>query len=263
LDELFRVLRPHGLLLISVPNITSLTYRVAWAIGHIPSCAASGDLGPDFNGTGYRTSEHGRWIAGHVADYNPPRLRAVLNKQGFDVERLRGSGLHHRRQIAPAWLVPAHLSSALIAIARLRRRHVPHRNPPRQCVPGGHWSSVEHMYSQKPWFSTQNGCSMPFGFGQLVVLVQLGQQTKVPDMQLLFGQVPAPHELTTLRNLQLLLQYVRSSGRGPAGSQSSPASTAPLPHNVVHVPDWQTMPAPHAVPLRGVLVHEPKMLQVA
>jgi SAM-dependent methyltransferase len=120
LDELHRVLRPDGVLLISVPNITSLTYRVAWALGHIPSCAASADLGPDFNGTGYRTPEHGRWVAGHVGDYNPGRLRAVLGKKGFDVERLRGSGLHHRRQIAPAWLVPAELSSALIAVARRR-----------------------------------------------------------------------------------------------------------------------------------------------
>lgn len=118
LDELHRVLSPGGHLFLSVPNITSLTYRLAWLVGHIPSCAASADLGPDFNGTGYCSTEHSRWIAGHVGDYNLPRLRALLTAKGFTALRFRGDGLHHRRQVAPPWLVPVSLSSTLLAIVQ-------------------------------------------------------------------------------------------------------------------------------------------------
>ena len=120
LDEFGRVLVRGGSLLISVPNACSLTYRVAWAIGHIPACAASADLGPDFNGTGYRSPENGRWIAGHVGDYSVRRLTALLKAKGFETLRVRGDGLYHKAQLAPAWLVPASLSSTLLAIARRR-----------------------------------------------------------------------------------------------------------------------------------------------
>lgn len=108
LDELFRVLCPNGLLLVGVPNNTSLTQRVASAIGH----SSASDLAVDDS----NVKDHERY----VSDYTPARLRAMLDQKGFAVERLRGSGLHRRRQIAPAWLVPAHLSSALIAVARRR-----------------------------------------------------------------------------------------------------------------------------------------------
>jgi SAM-dependent methyltransferase len=117
LDELVRVLAGGGHLLLSVPNMTSLTYRLAWLMGRIPSCAASADLGPDFNGTGYRTDQHHRWIAGHAGDYNLPRLRALLASRGLSPIRFRGDGLHHRRQIAPPWLIPVSLSSTVLAIA--------------------------------------------------------------------------------------------------------------------------------------------------
>ena len=118
LDEIYRVLVPKGFLFLSVPNITSLTYRVAWLLGHVPSCAASADLGPDFNGTGYRSPDHHRWIAGHVGDYNLPRLRSLLTAKGFSQLTFKGDGLHHKRKIAPSWLIPVSLSSTLLAIAR-------------------------------------------------------------------------------------------------------------------------------------------------
>lgn len=117
LDEIYRVMTPCGCLLLSVPNITSFTYRAAWFMGHIPSCAASADLGPDFNGTGYRSPDHDRWFGGHVGDYNLSRLRAVLRWKGFSPLRFRGDGLNHKRQIMPPWLVPVSLSSTLLAIA--------------------------------------------------------------------------------------------------------------------------------------------------
>jgi 2-polyprenyl-3-methyl-5-hydroxy-6-metoxy-1,4-benzoquinol methylase len=118
LDELYRILAPGGPLLISVPTITSRTYRLAWLMGHIPSCAASADLGPDFNGTGYRTLEHIRWIDGHVGDYNLTRLLAVLTAKRFKPLRFRGDRLPHKRQIAPPWLGPTSLNSTLLAIVQ-------------------------------------------------------------------------------------------------------------------------------------------------
>jgi len=58
------------------------------------------------------------WMAGHVGDYSLPRLRGALSIRGFVDLRLRGDGLHHKRQIAPPWLVPVSLSSTLLAVAQ-------------------------------------------------------------------------------------------------------------------------------------------------
>lgn len=117
-EEIYRVLTPSGTAFVSVPNIASLTYRVAWLFGHIPSCAASADLGPEYNGTGYWSEDTGRWAAGHVGDYNLPRLRSLLTAKGFARLRFKGDGLHHKRQITLPWLVPVSLSSTILAVAR-------------------------------------------------------------------------------------------------------------------------------------------------
>lgn len=117
LSEIYRVLPLGGRLLISVPNICSLTYRAAWLMGHIPACAASGDLGPELNGTGYFSESTGRWWGGHVCDYNETRLKAVLNKAGFVNIKTYGSGLYRKGQILPYWALPPALASDVIAVA--------------------------------------------------------------------------------------------------------------------------------------------------
>jgi len=115
LAEAHRLLRPGAHVLISVPNAVSLTYRVGWMFGHIPSCAACGNL--SFGPTAYVT-ETGETIAGHVIDFSVSRLKTLLRQTGFEVERMTGGGLYRKFRIAPHWMLPASLSSNLICLAR-------------------------------------------------------------------------------------------------------------------------------------------------
>jgi 2-polyprenyl-3-methyl-5-hydroxy-6-metoxy-1,4-benzoquinol methylase len=43
ISEIKRILKPYGFLILSVPNICSLKYRVAFLIGKIPAHAAKAD----------------------------------------------------------------------------------------------------------------------------------------------------------------------------------------------------------------------------
>jgi SAM-dependent methyltransferase len=117
LGEIARVLLPQGSLLISVPNIASLSYRAAWLLGHLPSCAASANLPPELDSTTYRLAD-GRLVGGHVIDFNRGRLLRLLGHCGFVAENCRGSGIIWHRQILPYWMVPSALASNLICIAR-------------------------------------------------------------------------------------------------------------------------------------------------
>ncbi len=117
LMELNRVLSEDGMLLVSVPNIASLSYRFAWLFGHIPSCAASGNLPTDLGSTAY-INDVGEIIGGHVIDFNKKRLVSLLNYVGFSVEKMKGSGVIWHRQILPYWLVSSALSSNLICLAK-------------------------------------------------------------------------------------------------------------------------------------------------
>lgn len=117
LREIARVLLPQGHLLVSVPNIASLSYRVAWLLGRIPSCAASANLPPEFGSTTYQLSD-GCLVGGHVLDFNRSRLLRLLVHSGFAPENWRGSGIFWHRQILPHWMVPPGLASNLICLAR-------------------------------------------------------------------------------------------------------------------------------------------------
>lgn len=117
LREMARVLRPNGSLIASVPNIASLSYRAAWLLGRIPSCAASGNLPPELGSTTYRLAD-GSLIGGHVVDFNQSRFERLLNYSGFAVKRMAGCGIFWHRQIIPHWLLPASLSSNLICLAQ-------------------------------------------------------------------------------------------------------------------------------------------------
>jgi SAM-dependent methyltransferase len=115
LRELARVLNRGGHLIVSVPNMNSASYRLAWLFGRMPSCAASGNLPPVLGSTAYETD--GKLFGGHVIDFNADRLEALLKFSGFRVARMVGCGLFWHRQILPSWAVPARLSSNLIAVA--------------------------------------------------------------------------------------------------------------------------------------------------
>jgi SAM-dependent methyltransferase len=117
LKEAHRILEPNGNMLISVPNITSLTYRIAWMFGHIPSCAASGNLPLELGSTAYKDNS-GRLIGGHVIDSNLKRIIKLIEYTGFKPVIIKGSGIIWHKQILPHWLVPSSLASNIICLAQ-------------------------------------------------------------------------------------------------------------------------------------------------
>lgn len=117
LTQVHRVLGPAGKVLVSIPNITSLSYRLAWMLGRIPSCAASGNLPPELGSTTYAKG-NGEFVGGHVIDFNLRRIVQLLEIAGFVPEQIRGSGIIWHRQIVPSWIVPPTLSSNIIVLAR-------------------------------------------------------------------------------------------------------------------------------------------------
>jgi len=121
LQEARRVLSDQGRVLVSVPNCCSLSYRVAWLLGRIPSCAASGNLPPELGSTTYLRQD-GSTIGGHVIDFTLRRTRSLLQYSGLKVEQVRGCGIFWHRQALPTWLVPVGLSSNIICLAAKDRR---------------------------------------------------------------------------------------------------------------------------------------------
>jgi SAM-dependent methyltransferase len=117
LKEAHRVLSSNGKILLSVPNITSLTYRIAWVLGHVPSCAASGNLPPEIGSTTYQKSD-GKLIGGHVVDFSLKKILRLIKLSGFEVIEIKGSGIIWHKQILPFWLIPVSFSSNIICLAK-------------------------------------------------------------------------------------------------------------------------------------------------
>jgi SAM-dependent methyltransferase len=117
LAEVRRVLSADGKVLVSIPNIASLSYRVAWMIGRIPSCAASGNLPTILGGTTYAKG-NGELIGGHVIDFNMSRILGLMALSRFAPEAIRGSGIIWHKQLLPSWIVPASLSSNIIILGQ-------------------------------------------------------------------------------------------------------------------------------------------------
>lgn len=112
LEEIRRILRTNGWLVLSVPNIVSLKYRVAFLIGRIPRFAAKADytysdITPSHN-------------FGHVRDYSFGELRHLLHEHGFHVVSERSIGMHwNGRRIIPPWVMPVTFSDNVIVKAIL------------------------------------------------------------------------------------------------------------------------------------------------
>jgi SAM-dependent methyltransferase len=99
LEELRRVLRPGGQLIVEVLNLAYLPRRMALLTGHFP-----------------RHSTAPGWDGGHLHNFTQGALADALDAHGFTVERWSGSGV-----LAPlrTWW-PSLLTGNLIAVCRKR-----------------------------------------------------------------------------------------------------------------------------------------------
>jgi hypothetical protein len=115
LGDLRRIIAPAGKVVIRVPNMVSLTHRIAWLLGRLPSCAASANLPPSPHQTGYESSEP-LPVGGHVIDFNLRRISELARLTGFEIVARRGSELIWHRQIVPTWAVPVSLSANILLV---------------------------------------------------------------------------------------------------------------------------------------------------
>lgn len=114
ISEIRRVLSNRGWLILSVPNIVSLKYRIAFLLGKIPALAAKADYTYFSN-----TVTNPR---GHVRDYSFAEVRRVLQDQGFQVTAERSIGLHlNGKRIIPPWMMPITFSDNVVVKAILKK----------------------------------------------------------------------------------------------------------------------------------------------
>jgi SAM-dependent methyltransferase len=108
LKEIRRVLKDNGYLIISVPNIVSLKYRIAFLFGKIPSHAARGD-------TFYEDNRY--W--GHIRDYNFKELEQLLVSTGFKIIKKASDGLSFKgKTVIPPKLLPITFQDSVIMLGK-------------------------------------------------------------------------------------------------------------------------------------------------
>jgi SAM-dependent methyltransferase len=117
LDEIARVLRPGGVLLLSTPNLAAWFNRAALAVGTQPA----------FSEVSLRAI-HGRpgaEVVGHLRLFTLKALRSLLGARGFDVVAVHGAPYHDTpRPLRPLDRAVARVRpamSAILVVASVRR----------------------------------------------------------------------------------------------------------------------------------------------
>ncbi|MGD3106346.1 class I SAM-dependent methyltransferase [Streptomyces sp. YGL11-2] len=128
LDELRRVLRPGGHLMLSTPNLAAWYNRGLLLAG----------IQPVFSEVSLRAI-HGRpgtQVVGHLRLYTARALRGFLTASGFDVIQIAGAPYHDvPRPLRPLDRAACHippLASILLAHARRAPTPSPHNAPPHK-----------------------------------------------------------------------------------------------------------------------------------
>ncbi|MBP7435873.1 MAG: methyltransferase domain-containing protein [Bacteroidales bacterium] len=108
ISELSRVLKNSGILILSVPNICSLKYRIAFLLGKIPSHAAKADC--------FYQDER----PGHIRDYNFEEVRNLLKSFKFRIILEKSDCLSFKsRTIIPGWILPRTFGDTIIVKAEV------------------------------------------------------------------------------------------------------------------------------------------------
>ena len=81
IQSIKRVIKPSGILVVQVPNIAYLKYRVQLSVGRLPVTSSP-----------YNWEKIG-WDGGHLHYFTLRTLRWLLESQGFKIEKITGSGL--------------------------------------------------------------------------------------------------------------------------------------------------------------------------
>ncbi|MFA5406235.1 MAG: methyltransferase domain-containing protein [Candidatus Nanoarchaeia archaeon] len=92
IDDIKRVLKPKGRLIVSVPNICNLKSRIKVFFGMLPSyCAHADDTESN--------------VTGHIRDFNLKEITQLLKDSGFVVVKAYTNGLWlFGKQIIPGYL---------------------------------------------------------------------------------------------------------------------------------------------------------------
>jgi len=107
-DEIIRILKSSGYIILSVPNACSLLYRILWLFGRVPPFAAKAD---------HTYSPPGD-AGGHVRDYNFSEVEQILTNSGFNIIASTTNGVIYNRFCIPYYLLPKTFGQKIIIVAQ-------------------------------------------------------------------------------------------------------------------------------------------------
>lgn len=110
MNEIKRILRKSGYLILSCPNICSLKYRFAFLIGKIPAHAAKSDMSYDDE------------RPGHVRDYTFDEMYKLLKMFNFQIIESKTDGISFKgKSIIPAGIIRKTFGDSIIICARVEK----------------------------------------------------------------------------------------------------------------------------------------------